>query len=159
MITFKDYYNNTVQLSFQDHPFSKQPKHVLIVCCYQNKWLLTKHKDRGLEFPGGKVEVGETAEEGAVREVFEETGGKVAALHYIGQYYVNGRKDYVIKNLYYATISELEEQPSYFETEGPILLKHIPADVNTNADYSFIMKDKVIDYAMEYINENKRNRL
>lgn len=155
MITFKDYYNNTVQLSFQDHPFSKRPKHVLIVSRYKGNWLLTKHRERGLEFPGGKVEVGETAEEGAVREVFEETGGKVATLDYIGQYYVDGRKDYVIKNLYYATISELEEQPTYFETEGPVLLQEIPKDVDKNPKYSFIMKDKIIDYAMEYMKEQE----
>lgn len=152
---FKDYYNNTVQLSFEDHPFSKQPKHVLVVCRYNDNWLLTKHKERGLEFPGGKVEAGESAEEGAVREVFEETGGKVSELHYIGQYYVDGKKDSVIKNLYYATVSELKDQPTYFETEGPVLLQDIPANVNQDPNFSFIMKDKIIDYAVEHILKEK----
>ena len=61
LIKFRDYYNNEVHLSFKDHPFSEQPKHVLIICRYQGKWLLTRHKERGLEFPGGKVEEGERA--------------------------------------------------------------------------------------------------
>ena len=77
MLTFLDYYQNEVKLSFLDHPFSASPKHVWVICSYQNKWLLTKHKERGYEFPGGKVEPGETPEEAAIREVKEETGGLV----------------------------------------------------------------------------------
>ncbi|MCM3740181.1 nucleoside triphosphatase YtkD [Oceanobacillus luteolus] len=151
MIKFRDYYNNEVHLSFKDHPFSEQPKHVLIICRYQGKWLLTRHKERGLEFPGGKVEEGETAEEAGIREVMEETGGKASHLQYIGQYYVDGRKDYVIKNIYYAEIEELNDRDTYFETEGPVIIDNIPNNVNHNPKYSFIMKDKVIDYAIDYI--------
>jgi 8-oxo-dGTP diphosphatase len=158
LITFRDFYNNTVQLSFEDHPFSKEPKHVLVLCRYQDQWLLTKHKERGLEFPGGKVEKGESAEEAAVREVMEETGGKVASLHYIGQYYVDGKQDYVIKNIYFAEVAELMEQPSYFETEGPVLMNHIPAEVDHHPDYSFIMKDKIIDYGMDWIIKHTQHK-
>lgn len=153
MITFRDFYNNKVQLSFQDHPFSKEPKHVLVICRYREKWLLTKHKERGLEFPGGKVEPGESANDAAVREVLEETGGVVTNLHYIGQYFVDGKKDYVIKNLYFAEVKELKEQPTYYETDGPVLLLEIPENVNINSSYSFIMKDQIIEHAMEYIDK------
>lgn len=153
MITFRDFYNNKVQLSFQDHPFSKEPKHVLVICRYREKWLLTKHKERGLEFPGGKVEPGESANDAAVREVLEETGGVVTNLHYIGQYFVDGKKDYVIKNLYFAEVKELKEQPTYYETDGPVLQLEIPENVNVNSSYSFIMKDQIIEHAMEYIDK------
>ena len=74
MITFLDYYQNQVELSFDDHPFSDRPLHVWVIAVYEGKWLLTHHKQRGYEFPGGKVEPGETAEEAARREVMEETG-------------------------------------------------------------------------------------
>lgn len=152
---FKDFYKNEVQFSFEDHPFSKTPKHVWVICRYKGKWLLTKHKERGLEFPGGKVETGETAEQAAIREVHEETGGIVEQIYYIGQYYVNGRKDYVIKNVYFAIINHLIEQESYFETDGPILLPKIPNDVTQNRAYSFMMKDQILVYAMEYIKKNR----
>src|SRR5699024_9134910 len=112
---------NKVTLSFKDEPFSKNPKHVFIICTYQNKWLLTKHSDRGLEFPGGKVEEGETAEMAAKREVMEETGGKVNKLTYIGQYKVYGKSETIIKNIYKAEIDSLEEQDTYYETDGPVL--------------------------------------
>lgn len=151
MYTFTDYYKNEVTLSFADHPFSKQPKHVWVVCRYEDKWLLTKHKERGLEFPGGKVETGETAEQGAIREIQEETGGVVDRIHYIGQYYVAGKKEHVIKNVYFAKIKQLKDQQTYFETEGPVLLKEIPRNVKHNKLYSFIMKDDVLTRSMDQI--------
>lgn len=151
MITFRDFYNNEVQLSFTDHPFSKSPKHVLVICRHRDKWLLTRHKERGLEFPGGKVEPGETPEKAAIREVMEETGGRVSRIYYVGQYYVDGRKDYVIKNIYFANVEELLDQGNYFETEGPVLLEEIPDNVNHHPAYSFIMKDRIIDYALDHI--------
>ena len=38
----------------------------------RDQWLLTHHLRRGLEFPGGKVELGETPEEAAVREFMKK---------------------------------------------------------------------------------------
>lgn len=151
MKTFRDYYNNKVKLSFDDHPFSKSPKHVWVICKYNGSWLLTKHKERGLEFPGGKVEKGEQAREAAIREVMEETGGKVKDIDYIGQYLVFGKSDTVIKNVYYATIDKLIQQETYYETEGPVLLDNLPVNVKFNDLYSFIMKDGVLDYCMEHL--------
>lgn len=153
MKVFRDYYNNEVKLSFNDHPFSTEPKHVFVICRYKDKWLLTKHKDRGLEFPGGKVEKGETAEAAAVREVKEETGANLSRIEYVGQYYVNGKNDYVIKNVYYGIVDNLEQQAHYFETEGPILLEEIPQDVRQNPSYSFIMKDGVLEHCMSLIKQ------
>ena len=151
MHKFIDYYKNEVTLSFADHPFSKEPKHVWIICRYKNKWLLTQHKERGLEFPGGKVEVGETAEQGAIREIHEETGRVVEHIDYIGQYYVAGKKEHVIKNVYFAKIKKIVKQPMYYETEGPVLLKEIPKDVKYNKLFSFIMKDDVLPKSLVQI--------
>ena len=154
MKIFKDFYKNEVQLSFENHPFSKSPKHVWVICRYKGRWLLTKHKERGLEFPGGKVEEGETAEQAAIREIHEETGGIVEDIHYIGQYYVDGKRDYVIKNIYFAKVNRLIEQETYYETDGPVLLDSIPKDVKHNKSYSFIMKDDILDHALAFIKKN-----
>ncbi|MCP3028307.1 RNA deprotection pyrophosphohydrolase [Halobacillus sp. A5] len=151
MKTFYDYYRNQVKLSFEDHPFSTAPKHVWVICRYKEQWLLTKHKDRGLEFPGGKVEQGESADEAAVREVKEETGAEVERLHYIGQYYVAGKGGTIIKNVYFAEISHLEEQPHYYETEGPVLLNQLPDSIKNNTLYSFMMKDEVLTECLKII--------
>lgn len=149
--TFNDYYRNKVTLSFLNHHFSQYPKHVLIICQYEDKWLLTKHKERGLEFPGGKVEQDETADDAAVREVKEETGGIVEDLNYVAQYYVAGKGGTIIKNVYYAKISKLERQSTYYETDGPVLLEDIPTDVKTNESFSFIMKDDVVKHCLNHI--------
>ncbi|MFA1822012.1 RNA deprotection pyrophosphohydrolase [Virgibacillus oceani] len=155
MFTFTDYYNNQVKFSFEDHPFSKNPKHVWVICKYKNKWLLTKHKERGMEFPGGKVEEGENAEQAAIREVEEETGGRVGSMRYIGQYFVDGKRQTVVKNVYYAIIEKLIPKDSYLETEGPHLLRKLPKNVKYLEIYSFLMKDDVLKHALRYIEENK----
>lgn len=152
--SFADYYNNQVLLSFKDHPFSMDPKHVLTICMYKDRWLLTKHKTRGLEFPGGNVEAGETAREAAIREVFEETGGIVDEIHYVGQYNVDGKRERIIKNVYFARIKELKDQDTYYETLGPVLKKDIPKNISYHRDYSFIMKDGVVFYSMKYIKDH-----
>jgi 8-oxo-dGTP diphosphatase len=154
IIRFNDFYNNTVQLSFSDHPFSEAPKHVWCMCKFKDQWLLTEHPRRGIEFPGGKVEPGETADEAAVREVFEETGGRVSELRYMGQYYVDGKGGKIIKNIYFARVDKIMLKHRYFETNGPVLLSELPEDIATNKAFSFMMKDQVLFKSMEYALKN-----
>lgn len=152
--TFYDFYNNKVELAFKENYFSGTPKHVWIICRYKDEWLLTIHAERGIEFPGGKVEENEAPHEAAIREVFEETGGIVSKLTNIGQYKVTAKQDIVIKNIYYAEISKLEKQQHYFETKGPLLLKNLPEEMIADQKYSFIMKDKVLPYSLKFIKNN-----
>ncbi|SHM91363.1 RNA deprotection pyrophosphohydrolase [Gracilibacillus kekensis] len=155
MKTFYDYYNNKVQLSFDSQPFDPDPKHVWVICRYKQKWLLTKHKNRGLEFPGGKVEKNETPKQAAIREVLEETGGEVEQIKYLGQYFVSGKREQLAKNIYFATIKKLQEKNNYYETDGPVLLELLPRNIKTNRSYSFIMKDEVLTYSLNYIKNNE----
>ncbi|TMN23766.1 RNA deprotection pyrophosphohydrolase [Lentibacillus cibarius] len=155
MYIFKDFYRNEVKLSFNDHPFSKDPKHVLVICTHKNKWLLTKHKDRGLEFPGGKVEENEGARDAAIREVREETGGVIDSIRYIGQYVVAGKGGTIVKNVYAAEINALLPQTTYYETDGPILLDALPGDIKYRKSYSFIMKDDVLKHCLDYLEKIK----
>lgn len=62
----------------------------------QNK--LTQDSDDCWQFPGGHLEVPETVNECAYREVLEETGLQVAALRHLGftnQTFIVGEKEYL----------------------------------------------------------------
>jgi 8-oxo-dGTP diphosphatase len=154
MYTFRDYYRNTVYLSFDEEPFSDDPGHVWVICRYGDCWLLTDHGDRGYEFPGGKIEPMERAEQAAVREVKEETGAIVKDLFYVGQYKVLGKEKMIIKNIYFARIDKIEKQSTYYETNGPVLLKELPDNLKKNKRFSFVMKDGVLSYSMNRLLQN-----
>lgn len=155
MEVFKDFYQNEVKYVIGNEAFSKTPKHVWIICKYDDQWLLTKHKDRGIEFPGGKVEEGETAEEAAIREVMEETGGHIQSIRFVGQYYVDGKGGDIVKNVYFAEVDKLIEQKHYFETEGPVLLDELPNNIKQQKQFSFMMKDDILTFSIRELRKRK----
>jgi 8-oxo-dGTP diphosphatase len=58
------------------------PTHIVAACGYvfdnNDNILLVKTNFRGWECPGGQIEVGESLEEGLLREIFEESGIKAS---------------------------------------------------------------------------------
>lgn len=55
------------------------------VLAFENdKLLLTNLNERGWDIPGGHIESGETQEEAAIRELYEEAGVRVGKLNYLG---------------------------------------------------------------------------
>lgn len=144
-----------VKLAFERNAFSKQPNHVLVICQLEDQWLLTKHKKRGLEFPGGKVEQGESIEEAARREVMEETGAVVKELQFIGEYEVSHPNSAFVKRIYYGAIDKVEEKDDYFETAGPELVRGDLLTLRWGEEYSFIMKDEVIEKSILKIQEKR----
>lgn len=86
-----------------------------------------------------------------VREVFEETGGEVSSLTYIGQYKVVSKGKTIIKNIYFATIENVIKKEDYMETDGPVMIDELPSGIQQDDAYSFIMKDNVLQYVMKYV--------
>ena len=151
METFNDEKGGTVKFSFLNDAFSRQADHVLVICRLYDQWLLTKHKVRGWEFPGGKREPGETIEEAAFREVDEETGAKLNTLHFIGEYEVTNKESSFVKAIYYAEVETLSTKETYLETDGPILIGGDLLSLRFQDSYSFIMKDRVVEIALDKI--------
>lgn len=150
MVDFKDQNGCLVQLAFERKPNVK-PEHIWVVCRYQQKWLLTNHKVRGLEFPGGKIEQGESEVEAVHREVWEETGALIEELFDIGQYQVLCTDEMISKAIYFATISDIQKKEDYLETEGPVLISTLPEKIVDDPSYSFIMKDQVLKLTLEQL--------
>ena len=156
METFQDANGCVVELSFKNNSFSESTEHVLVICTFYNQWLLTKHKIRGFEFPGGKREEGETLEKAAIREVYEETGAVLETIQYIGEYKVSNEQDSFVKAIFYGEVESLQQKEHYFETQGPVLVGGDLLSLRWQDSYSYIMKDNVIEKAIQKINEKKK---
>lgn len=151
MQTFIDKNGFTVKISFKQKAFGEVPGHVLVLCRDQESWLLTKHRERGLECPGGKKEPGETIEEAARREVAEETGAIVSSLHFICEYCVNVPGKPFVKAVFFARVEDIEKKDDYLETEGPYCETGDLLRVRFKEQYSFLMKDDMIAYVISEV--------
>lgn len=155
MKTFKDDHGQIVEFTTDDSFMSDTIKHVIVIPRLSQGLLMTYHPERGIEFPGGKVEEGESLEEAAKREVFEETGANVQELSILGHYrvYVDESR-YFTKRIYVAKVSNICSNISYLETNGPIF--HSFSLTFDDERYSFLMRDGVMKEAMNSIKKNKK---
>lgn len=151
MIEFLDLNGNNVKLAFSKQAFLEEARHVLVICQHHDGWILTRHKKRGLEFPGGKREPGETLEAAAKREVYEETGAILADLQFLAEYKVSDVTGSFVKAVFWGRVIRLEQTNSYHETNGPVVVKGDLLTLRFGADYSFIMKDRVVEECLQYI--------
>lgn len=158
MDIFQDANGCQVRFSYTKNSFSESANHVLVICRFYNQWLLTKHKKRGLEFPGGKKEPGETLEEAAIREVEEETGASLKSLKFIGEYEVSGERNSFVKSIFYGEVESLMERKNYLETDGPVLFSGDILTSRWDEPFSYIMKDKVLEKALEKLLEQKNGK-
>ncbi|WP_262495513.1 NUDIX hydrolase [Paenibacillus sp. B2(2019)] len=121
-------------------------EYVVILVRHGEKWILARHQDRSTwEFAGGHIEVGETPEEAAARELFEETGAKQSSLVPIAVYTV------IIDDapgsfgkLYLADVEQFAELPPYemAEIKG---FTEIPTDLTYPLIYPALIS-KVQDF-------------
>jgi 8-oxo-dGTP diphosphatase len=89
-------------------------KFVVICVKYKSHWLLVRHKDRVTwEMAGGHIDIGESAQAAALRELYEETGIIKEAIEAICDYEVCNDGSPSYGRLFYANAEELGELPDY----------------------------------------------
>ncbi|MCI9403523.1 MAG: NUDIX domain-containing protein [Oscillospiraceae bacterium] len=111
------------EVKFYDEAEDSLFKFAVIIARSGGKWVFCKHKERDtLENPGGHREPGETMEETARRELYEETGALEYTLKPICPYSYG---DYGM--LYFAEITRFEGE-LHSEIERVYLLDELPRE-------------------------------
>ena len=138
MFTFIDENGFRVDLHFDEGPFEVEPKHVLALVKYKDKWLCTEHCTRGVEFPGGKQEEGETLMEAVIREVYEETQVKVTDAKTFAYYIVRAEVPFC-KVVFTARVEAIDKFDGEFETVARHWLTE--EQLLAHPNLSFYMRD------------------
>lgn len=102
-------------------------KFVVMAVRYENRWVFSRHRERTTwDMPGGHREAGESVEQAARRELWEESGAAEAEIVPVSVYSVtkNGETDYGM--LFYAQIKAMGELPEAFEMEEVLVTDKLP---------------------------------
>ena len=99
----------------------------VIAARYDDKWIFCRHREReSWEIPGGHREDGETIDQTAERELYEETGALDVELHCVAVYSVENDGIPSYGMLYYADIKKLGELPEGSEIAEVKLFELLP---------------------------------
>ena len=133
-------------VTFADPPSPGDVLFAVVVARHRGRWVFCKHRRRDtLELPGGHREPGETPEQAARRELWEETGATDFALKEVGPYAVRrgeGRPSYGV--LYRAEIAALGPLPPH-EIERVELCSAVPRQMTYPRIQPALMKRAVAD--------------
>lgn len=150
MFSYTDLNGYGVDLSFKKDAFHFTPTHVLVLAKQQGRWLLTKHPERGYEFPGGKQEAGETLIDAAKREVYEETGARIDDVTWLATYVVQDEKPFG-KAVYIANVASVDLHHPLHETEGAVWMTD--DELLHCETLSFHMRDAGMKKILEKVSE------
>ena len=113
-----------LEVKIFDLGYCKNEELTRVVCVskYKDKYVFSYNKKRnGWEIPGGHIEEGETWEEAAKREIYEETGAIKINVEPICVYKIS-----TFGLLCYCEILELEELPKESEMEKIMFSDSLP---------------------------------
>lgn len=153
MLTFEDLKGAKVELTFGPNSHGIESRHVLVVIKHDGRWLLTRHRIRGIEFPGGKAEPGETIEEAAIRETMEETGVAIDNIRSFAEYVVFTEPPFC-KAVFTGDINGIEPDHTLLETEGIVWMTD--EELDSCKELSFHMKDRGMEELRKWVETHDR---
>ena len=116
--------DNMLEVNIFDLGYCKNEEltRVVCVCKYKDKYVFAYNKKRnGWEIPGGHIEEGETWEEAAKREMYEEIGATKIEVEPICVYKITA-----FGLLCFCNVLELDELPKEYEMEEILLSDTLP---------------------------------
>lgn len=137
-----------IEIKFYDPLFTPESRLIysVIAARHGNEWIYVRHWDRSTwEIPGGHIEVNETADQTAVRELMEETGALEFTINCVATYSVetDGNKDF--GRLYLANVLKRGPVPDTSEIEETKLAQGLPSNL-TYPEIQSRLFEMVVDF-------------
>lgn len=117
-----------VKVNFYDHVTDDRFRFAVIISRSDGKWVYCRHKLRStFELPGGTREEGESIDDTAKRELYEETGAIEYSIEPVCAYSVDDGEKETFGMLYYAEITAFEGE-LHSEIERIFLFEEAPSE-------------------------------
>ena len=120
--------------------------YVVMGARYRDQWIFVRHRERQTwEMPAGHIEPGESADQAAVRELYEEAGVVNSSLEVICDYSVTVGEKMEYGRLYSVSVKEMEPQHE-FEIQELQFSEKLPRSL-TYPEVQTILFNKVKSHA------------
>jgi 8-oxo-dGTP diphosphatase len=118
----------------------------VIAARYGDNWIYVRHHKRATwEIPGGHIEMDETADEAAGRELMEETGALDFKLECVATYSVLKNREIGFGRLYLADISKVGPIPDISEIAEVKMLDSLPENL-THPDIQPHLYQRILEH-------------
>ncbi|GGI97555.1 ADP-ribose pyrophosphatase [Alicyclobacillus cellulosilyticus] len=102
------------------------PEAVLVLAEFEDGWVWVRHRTRGWELPGGKLEPGESAEAAARREAAEEAGAVLGPMRWVAEYAYTKPGGTAWKWVFEGSLRDVRARPEDAETVDVRVFRPLP---------------------------------
>ena len=131
--------NNMLEVKLYDLGYCDESEYtrVVCVCRYHDKYVFCYNKKRnGWEIPGGHIESGETWQEAAKREMYEETGATKIEVTPVSVYKIS-----TFALLCFCEILEMEKLPEDYEMSKIMFSDDLPNNLTYPDTFKLYFKN------------------